>query len=104
VGSGKTQAAERAMRSFGMNPENDAPPILKLKAGSGEGLLKEIGDLAGAARLYSVDELGRFCIDRLSWHGFPETGTLYQFVGYPETGRARWVAVEQTSLLSAHHD
>jgi Bifunctional DNA primase/polymerase, N-terminal/Primase C terminal 1 (PriCT-1) len=58
VGSGKTQAAERAMRSFGMNQENDAPPILKLKAGSGEGLLKEIGDLAGAARLYRVDELG----------------------------------------------
>jgi hypothetical protein len=58
VGSGKTQASERAMRCFGMNPDNDAPPLLKLKAGSGEGLLKAIGDVAGTARLYSVDELG----------------------------------------------
>ena len=42
VGSGKTQAAVRAMRSFEMNPENDAPPILRPKAGSGEGLLNRL--------------------------------------------------------------
>lgn len=58
IGSGKTQADERAMRSLGIDPEGDAPPVLKLKAGSGEGLLKGIGDVAGASRLYSVDELG----------------------------------------------
>jgi hypothetical protein len=58
IGSGKSQAGERAMRSLGIDPEGDAPPVLKLKAGSGEGLLKGIGDVAGASRLYSVDELG----------------------------------------------
>ena len=58
VGSGKTQANERAMRALGLDPEGTAPPVLKLKAGSGEGLLKSIGDVGGAARLYSVDEYG----------------------------------------------
>ena len=58
IGSGKTQAGERAARSLGLDPEGDAPPVIKLKAGSGEGLLKAIGDVAGASRLYSVDELG----------------------------------------------
>jgi hypothetical protein len=56
VGSGKSQAAEAAMKCIGLDPDQ-RPPVHKVKVGSGEQLLKEIGDVGGESRLFYVDEL-----------------------------------------------
>lgn len=54
VGSGKSQAIEAAQQLLGLEP----PALLNLMAGSAEGLIKKCKDSAGAARLFSPDELG----------------------------------------------
>ena len=54
VGSGKSQAIEAAIQLLGLEP----PALLNLMAGSAEGLIRKCKDAAGAARLFSPDELG----------------------------------------------
>lgn len=52
-GSGKSSAFEYALRLLNIQ----SPPLLRLKAGSAEGLAGTIGDVSGAPRLYYTDEL-----------------------------------------------
>jgi len=51
IGTGKSSAWERAFYLFG-NPQE----IIRLMAGSAEGLLERVGDIGGASRLVFVDE------------------------------------------------
>jgi hypothetical protein len=53
VHSGKSSAFELAFKLLGV----DKPALLKLMAGSAEGLVEKIGDTAGACRLFYPDEL-----------------------------------------------
>ncbi len=57
-GTGKTSAFDYAIRLLDLK----VPALLKLKAGSGEGLTKEIGDVGGASRLYFTDELAHLLL------------------------------------------
>jgi hypothetical protein len=57
-GTGKTSAFDYALRVLDIQ----SPPLLKLKAGSGESLTKIIGDVGGAARLYFTDELAHLLL------------------------------------------
>ena len=70
VGSGKTQAIERAIRIFGATE----PQVLETFAGSAEQLISRIGDLGGARRLFAPDELAHVFkkaqIDRASFPFF----------------------------------
>jgi hypothetical protein len=52
-GSGKTQAIEWAYKLMGITE----PTLLRLKAGSAEGLANRIGNVSGAHRLFFPDEL-----------------------------------------------
>ncbi|HWY20032.1 MAG TPA: hypothetical protein VNX26_02365 [Candidatus Acidoferrum sp.] len=52
-GTGKTSALDYALRLLNIS----SPPLMRLKAGSAEGLAKQIGDIGGASRLYFTDEL-----------------------------------------------
>jgi len=52
-GCGKSQAIERAIKLLGV----EDPRLMRLKAGSGEGLVSKIGDVGDASRLFFPDEL-----------------------------------------------
>lgn len=52
-GTGKTSALDYALWLLNVS----SPPLMRLKAGSAEGLAKQIGDVGGASRLYYTDEL-----------------------------------------------
>ena len=53
VGSGKSQAIDHACALLGIRP----PVLMNLLSGSAEGLLRKLNEVAGGARLLSVDEL-----------------------------------------------
>jgi hypothetical protein len=61
VGSGKTCVFNEAFRLLGLKDKAMAPvaenEVIRLKAGSGEGLASRIGDQGGASKLVFVDEL-----------------------------------------------
>jgi hypothetical protein len=57
-GTGKTSAFDYAIKLLDIK----SPPLMKLKAGSGEGLTKEIGDVGGSSRLYFTDELAHLLL------------------------------------------
>lgn len=54
VHSGKTQAIEAAQQLLGI----ESPVLMSVMAGSAESLMRYMGDVNGAARLFSPDELG----------------------------------------------
>ena len=101
VGSGKSQAIERAMRALGIDPRGDVPPVMDLKAGSGEGLLKAIGDVAGGARLYSMDELGHLLEkSQIQNSSFPHILNSLFYSSYQKLRIARGEAIEFSCCLS----